>query len=243
MCSSTFFHRTTAFKLSATQTMENATRLSNRTSMQMLNFIAQNMLHDGMGPEKAKEERIPAPDDQEWDAIIKQVQSNEEILEELAKGVQEKRFAADVESEKTVGNVGINEVVQEKSFVGTEPEETIENFGIKEEVRSDEKELARNEQMETFEDRDRNKNEEQLARSVQIKTFKDVEPEKRTENFEANGRIFSATLEGDVVVALEREQMLLVQEVRSKEGKEKKSIKKRLFGFFRRSSFRMKKKT
>lgn len=75
-------------------------RLSQRTSVQMLNFIAEHMLCDGA----VKETPIPTPVDKEWDAVIEEVQNNEEILQDLVKNVVEthtKKFEA-VAAEKLV---------------------------------------------------------------------------------------------------------------------------------------------
>lgn len=60
-------------------------RFSSRTSVQMLNFITENMLCD----EKASEKQIPVPLDNEWDAVIEMVQKDEAILQDLIKNVVE----------------------------------------------------------------------------------------------------------------------------------------------------------
>lgn len=65
---------------------EECRRLSNRTSLQMFSFITENMIHEG---EKVKGEEIPLPKDDEWDAVIQQVQKDEEILKELVEDVQD----------------------------------------------------------------------------------------------------------------------------------------------------------
>lgn len=131
--------------------MGDAPRLSNRTSLQMLNFIERNMLYD----DKTKEEQIPTPDENEWNAIIQQVQNNAEILQELAKNVAE----------------------------------------------------------------------------TQIEV---VEPEKTAEIQETKEQIFAVAVKE---IVFEKQQSVIVEEVRLKE---KKTIKRRLLGFFRRSSFKTK---
>lgn len=75
-------------------------RLSQRTSVQMLKFIAENMLCDGT----VKETPLPTPVDKEWDAVIEEVQKNEEILQDLVKNVVEthSKNLEEVETEKVV---------------------------------------------------------------------------------------------------------------------------------------------
>lgn len=144
----------------------------------MLNFIAQNMLYDENAVERKDVQRIPHPDENEWDAIIEQVQNNEQILEDLVKNV-----------EKTPVEV------QKQFFDNAEPERTAE---IEE------------------------ANEQMFPVAIEI-------PKPTTEN----------SVDGKEIV-IEKHQTILVEEVRIKE---KKSIRKRLIGFFRRSSLRTKKKT
>lgn len=136
--------------------MEETRRFSTRNSIKMLNFIKENMMYDESNL-KTEQEQNPVPVDSEWDAIIHEVQNNEEILRDLVKHIEETQ------------TLSLEEVPTEKTAeIIMNPEETL------------------------------------------------------------------SIIQKEVII--EKQEILKVMEVREKQ----KTVKKRLFGFFRRSSYRKK---
>lgn len=85
------------------------------------------------------------------------------------------------------------------------------------------------------------------AVGLQTQTLAGIEPPNTAEITETNNETFTVTIESppEKEIVIEKQQVLLVAETRTsaEEKQKKRTLKKRLIGFFRRTSFRTKKKT